>query len=295
MTVQTYQQRFAHPAHLLLDIAHGEVKTLPGEAGWVRVKIELDTLHPFAPYTEVSLTQDLDAGVCAIIAAKNAQRPHEVAPVACTVELPPELDVNLHLARGSAHLQATRGEWQIQVVEAAVTLNDLEGSAEIHTVNGNVRGNNLRGALILRTVGGDVDFSQCQFSSIDAHTVSGDLELEPGALAGGPYAFHTVSGDVRLHLTPQTGCELEFRSLSGEFEISPSAIYYPRQADRRKIIVQNGGAAVVFNSVSGDLALLVPEAAPAAPQTVSSTMQTLDLFASGKISFDEALSRLRKK
>lgn len=295
MPTQTYQQRFANPAHLLLEIPHGEVKTLTGETGWVSIKIELDAEHSLAPHTEVTLIQDLDASVRATVAAKNAQRPHEVAPVACTVELPPELDVNLHLIRGSAHLQATRGEWQIHAIEAEITLNDLQGSAEIHTVSGDVRGSNMRGALTLRSVSGDVNLTECEFTSIHAHTVSGDFEIEPGALSTGPYAFHSVSGDLRLHIAPKTGCELEIRTLSGEFEISPSAIYYPRESDHRKITVQEGGAAVVFHSVSGDLALVVPEAAPAAPETVSTTMQTLDLLASGKISFDEAFARLRNK
>ncbi|GAB4407115.1 MAG: hypothetical protein OHK0052_28030 [Anaerolineales bacterium] len=295
MTTQTYQQRFANPTHLLLEIPDGKVKTLPGESGWVNVKIEVDDAHPRTAYTDISLVQDLDGSVRAITAAKDPTRPHDIAPVTCTVELPPQLDVTLHLIHGSAHLQATRGEWQIHTIESAITLNDLEGSAEIHNVSGDVCGSNLRGALTLRTVSGDVELKACEFTAIHAHTVSGDFEIEPGALLTGPYEFHSVSGDVRLHLAPNTGCELEFRSLSGEFEISPSAIYYPRESDHRKITVQEGGAAVVFHSVSGDFALLVPQAAPAATETVSSTMQTLDLLASGKISFDEAFARLRNK
>jgi hypothetical protein len=87
--------------------------------------------------------------------------------------------------------------------------------------------------------------------------------LEAALGGDGPYKAESVSGDVQLGLRPGTGgAAVTFQSLSGDATVEPPF----RKTDRRAWRVGDGGPTVSVKSVSGDLrARLLPGVAePAA-------------------------------
>jgi hypothetical protein len=178
-------------------------------------------------------------------------------------------------------------------VSADVTANGFSGSQEFRTVSGDlvlhpvggdlrVRGVSsdisLRGdapmRLDMNTVSGDVSAFAPRFEELRMVTVSGDVELE-GLLAPGPqHRIETVSGD--LLLATAGGLTLEVRGLSTDASVSlPHRSEGSR--DRRRFVVGDGGANLLFSSMSGDVVVsgprrgsgIVPPLPPIAPSPVT--------------------------
>lgn len=156
-------------------------------------------------------------------------------------------------------------------VSADVTATDLVGPQRFQTVSGDLFLDRVAGSLRLQGVSGDVSVRAAAPISLDASTVSGDLSafapvfetLRVGTVSGDvelegelgirtPHRIETVSGDLSLGVTgPLT---LEVRGLSTDVDIN-----VPHRAegsrDRRRYIVGEGGAQVLFSSMSGDISL----------------------------------------
>lgn len=185
------------------------------------------------------------------------------------------------LGMGSARIDATLeadvpsdAAISFDGVSADVTANGFRGSQEFRTVSGDLVLHPVGGDLRVRgvssdvslradapmrlemnTVSGDVSAFAPRFEDLRMVTVSGDVELE-GLLAPGPqHRIETVSGD--LLLATSGGLTLEVRGLSTDASVSlPHRSEGSR--DRRRFVVGDGSANLLFSSMSGDVVVSGP-------------------------------------
>ena len=200
------------------------------------------------------------------------------------------------------------GDQQYKTVSGDLVLNGVAGDLRVRGVSGDV---SLRADAPIRleanTVSGDLSAFAPRFDALRAITVSGDVELE-GALAGGTdHRVETVSGDLTLGAVG--GLALEVRGLSSDVDV---ALEHRSEGsrDRRRYVIGDGSAHLLFSSMSGDASVgtarrvvaVAPAAPPApappgappppAPLTDDEQLRILRALERGEIDVDEAARRL---
>jgi hypothetical protein len=199
------------------------------------------------------------------------------------------------------------GLQEYRTVSGDLVLDRVGGDVRIKGVSSDI---SLRavaplGSLEINTVSGDISGVAPRIEQLRAATVSGDVDLE-GILADGPeHRIETVSGDVSLGVTDDL--TLEVRGLSTDADVRlPHRSEGSRE--RRRYIIGNGGASVLFSSMSGDIEIRPPRrggevppppapASPPAPPRPPSVghddqLAVLRALERGEIDVEEATRRL---
>ncbi|MEJ7803977.1 MAG: DUF4097 family beta strand repeat-containing protein [Candidatus Limnocylindria bacterium] len=206
----------------------------------------------------------------------------------------------------SSDLTATgfHGRQQYRTVSGDLVLDAIGGEVRIKGVSGDIslRATAPLTALEVNTVSGDVSAFAPRMEQIRVTTVSGDIELE-GVLADGhDHRVETVSGDLSLGVTDHL--TVEVRGLSTDADIRlPHRSEGSR--DRRRYVIGDGTAHLLFSSMSGDIEVRPPRrtgnappppSPPAAPQppaaVASAQMAVLQALERGEIDVEEATRRL---
>lgn len=200
-----------------------------------------------------------------------------------------------------------RGLQEYRTVSGDLVLDDTGGEVRIKGVSSDIslRAEAPLGLLEINTVSGDVSGVAPRIEQLRAATVSGDIELE-GVLARGPeHRIETVSGDASLGVI--NDLTLEVRGISTDADVRlPHRSEGTR--DRRRYVIGNGGAQLLFSSMSGDIEIRPPRRtgdtppspaapAPPAPPRPPSTgdddqLAVLRALERGEIDVDEATRRL---
>lgn len=159
----------------------------------------------------------------------------------------------LSYAGVSADLTVTglTGGQEYRTVSGDLVLTDIAGHIRINGVSSDVS-LRARGPIWLQsnTVSGDLSALAPRIEECRVVTVSGDAEIE-GALGAGPHhRVETVSGDLMLGL--HGGLDLEVRGLSSDVSIG-MAHRSEGSRDRRRYHIGDGGAQMLFSSMSGDV------------------------------------------
>lgn len=214
-------------------------------------------------------------------------------------------------------------------VSADLTVGGLGGDQEYRTVSGDLVLDRLAGTVRVRgvssdvsiraddplrlevnTVSGDVSAFAPRFDELRMVTVSGDVEIEGELAAERRHRIETVSGDLSIGVVG--GMTLEVRGLSTDVDISvPHRSEGSR--DRRRYVVGDGTADVLFSSMSGDVSARgsrrfaapmapippAPLRAPAPPSSpeppemdAAEQLEVLRSLERGEIDVDEAARRL---
>lgn len=202
------------------------------------------------------------------------------------------------------------GSQHYRTVSGDLVLDRVAGDVRVRAVSGDV---SVRAEQPMRaemnTVSGDVSVVAPRFDDLRLATVSGDVELEGELAAASDHRVETVSGDLSLGVSG--GFTLEVRGLSTEASIS-----IPHRAegsrDRRRYVVGDGSASMLFSSMSGDVtarpsrryaepAAPTPPAPPAAPMPPTpprppvgddEQLEILRALEAGEIDVEEASRRL---
>jgi hypothetical protein len=218
------------------------------------------------------------------------------------VEAEVPMGADLVFSGVSADATATgfSGVQQYQTVSGDLVLTGAAGSLRVKSVSGDV---SIRAAgpveLEASAVSGDLSVAAPRFDRLSAGSVSGDIEID-GRLA--PTASHrveTVSGDLGLGLDGDL--TLEVRGLSTDVDI---ALPHRSQGsrDRRRYVVGNGGPALSFRSMSGDVSIRPSRRAPPATTARERSrtspdveLEVLRALERGEIDVDEAARRLGRE
>jgi DUF4097 and DUF4098 domain-containing protein YvlB len=186
-------------------------------------------------------------------------------------------------------------------VSGDVRLVDAAGDLDIDSVSGDV---SLRAiaavSLTMNNVSGDLSAQAPTFEHLRIQSVSGDVSVDGELSAATPHAVDTVSGDFRL--ASDSGITVTVRGMSSDIH---SALPHRLEgrADRRRLVLGDGAAAVAFNSMSGDLAVTGSRqrpgpaeasvaSAPSPAPHADKRNETLGALERGEIDVDEAMRRL---
>jgi Putative adhesin len=145
------------------------------------------------------------------------------------------------------------GTQEYRTVSGDLVLSDMGGQLRVNGVSGDV---SLRADAPIRlqanTVSGDLSAIAPRLDECRVVTVSGDVELE-GELAGQvEHRVETVSGDLSLGAV--SGLTLEVRGLSTDVDIN-LAHRSEGSRDRRRYVIGDGAAQLLFSSMSGDVSV----------------------------------------
>ncbi len=163
------------------------------------------------------------------------------------------------LCRRLGGRERRRACWATQAyatVSGDLSLTRLGGSASVNSVSGDVT---MRAdqpiSVKADTVSGDLSVVAPVIRSLRANAVSGDIDLEGQLAMGEPYRIDTVSGDLSIALVG--GAVFEVRGISSDVSSDLDHRIEGYQ-DRRRVTVGAGGPEILFNSMSGDLAIHRP-------------------------------------
>jgi hypothetical protein len=278
MSEEKYEQVFkvTLPSRLVVKNIRGSVDIQPGEEDTIQVTAVKHTDSGDAKRTEIQLTQDADGTVNAVARFPEGSvdwlfgsKPCNVdfvirAPRQCALKVRGvsndvltagfQGESSFNLVSGDLVLRDMSGTLIVNTVSGDVELERVDGQLKLNTVSGDIKGQQASGTMHLDTVSGDVRLNESNLPSVEAESVSGDLELHT-SLSDGPYRFHSVSGEVHLTVPPGTSCSAELHSISGRIQTNLPQSSSSRHAGTQLVEVQGGGVKVLLNSISGDLAL----------------------------------------
>lgn len=213
-----------------------------------RLQLRVTTGDGFLEITEPKGAEDGLASIVRFLGGRGGSRAERIV-----AELPRETTITYAGVSGDLLATGLIGEQEYKTVSGDAVLSDAAGSIQISSVSGNV---SLRGAgpieLRANTVSGDLSAFAPLLGRARVVTVSGDIELEGELGEAGEHRMESVSGDLSLGIVG--GLRLEVRGLSTDVDVS-----LPHRAegsrDRRRYVIGNGGPAVVFSSMSGDVSV----------------------------------------
>ena len=205
------------------------------------------------------------------------------------------------------NVEGLLGDQAYATVSGDLSLTRLGGSASVNSVSGDVT---MRAdqpvSVKADTVSGDLSVVAPVINGLRANAVSGDIDLEGQLALGEAYRIDTVSGDLSIALFG--GATFEVRGISSDVSSDLDHRIEGRQ-DRRRVTVGEGGPEIIFNSMSGDLAIHrprrlnrvppppppapTPPAAPAPPlPSPDEQLAILQALERGEIDVEEATRRL---
>ena len=207
------------PAHLNLTNIRGSVEIHPGEDGIIHVTAAKDANSGDAKNTEIELSQEMDGTV------KVATRFPEGAwswlfgsfpcRVDYVVQTPRQCFLKINGVSSKTLAEGFEGEFSFQSVSGEMTLRNLTGPVKVNTVSGDVALAELTGDLHLNTVSGKVSGKRIH-GPVHLHTVSGKVVLEESTLAS--VEASTVSGGM-IYQTAFSEGPYRFNSVSGDVEL----------------------------------------------------------------------------
>lgn len=207
------------PAHLNLSNIRGSVEIRPGEDGIVHVTATKDANSGDANRTEIELGQDPDGTI------KVATRFPEGAwswlfgsfpcRVNYVVQAPRNCSLKVNTVSSEIIARGFEGEFSFHSVSGEMTLRELGGPVKVNTISGAVELAELTGDLRMTTVSGKVSGKRIR-GAVQMNTVSGKISLEESSLPS--VDATTVSGGM-VYQTAFSEGPYRFNSVSGDVEL----------------------------------------------------------------------------
>jgi hypothetical protein len=272
---------------------------------FAEVKLVVDQGDGYLQVSEPGAYKSLDSFVGRFFSGRGVD-------MTVTAELPAHAELALAGVSSDVNVEGLLGDQQYATVSGDLSLTRLGGSARVNSVSGDVT---MRAdqpiTVAAETVSGDLSVVAPVIRGLRANAVSGDVDVEGQLAMGEEYRIDTVSGDLSIALIG--GATFEVRGISSDVSSDLDHRIEGRQ-DRRRVIVGSGGPSIIFNSMSGDLAIHRPRRldrvpapppplpapvapkAPAAPPppklSEDEQMAILKALEQGEISVEEAGQRL---
>ena len=324
-------QEIEHPIgptgrfHLRSTSSDVQLRGIGGDVARVRVEFEVQAASDAEAdeaFEGIQFTVNAGEGILEVAEPRQANRGIgaitrmlRIAGVkveaSIIAEVPAHAAVTYDGVSGDLIAMRTLGTQEYKTVSGDIVLSDAGGHIRMNGVSGDV---SLRADAAVwlqgNTVSGDLSAIAPRLEECRVVTVSGDVELDGYLSPGAPHRIETVSGDLSLGLSG--GLTLEVRGLSTDVHIS-AAHRSEGSRERRRYIIGDGAASLLFSSMSGDVSVgparrgggaippPAPPAPPAAPAPPSPPAPAVDPAAEleilraverGEIGVEEAARRL---
>ena len=172
------------------------------------------------------------------------------------VDVPRGAEISIETAGGDIEATGLTGRTKMRTASGDMELTNVSGALELDAVSGEVEVTCDGPAdLRLRTISGDCTVRGPQLGQAIVETTSGDVRLDALLAGPGPFEIQTVSGDATI--VGRTGIRVEARTVTGDLN-SDLPHRMETSPGRKQLIVGDGGTAVSYRSVSGDLRIVAP-------------------------------------
>jgi DUF4097 and DUF4098 domain-containing protein YvlB len=209
----------ASPAHLDLSNIRGSVVIHPGEDGIIRVSATKDANSGDAKRTEIELSQGTEGTVKVATHFPEGAWSWLFGSFPCrvdyVVQAPRKCFLKINGVSSKTLAEGFEGEFSFHTVSGEMTLRSLAGPVKVDTVSGEVELAELTGDLHLHTVSGKVSGKRI-IGPLHLDTVSGQVALEESSLSS--IEATTVSGKMLYQTAFGTG-PYRFNSVSGDVEL----------------------------------------------------------------------------
>ena len=211
--------KVASPAHLNLANIRGSVEVRPGEDGIIHVTATKDTGSGDEKRTEIELSQETNGTVKVATHFPDGAWSWLVGSFPCkvnyVVQTPRKSFLKINGVSSEILAGGFEGEFSFQSVSGEMNLSELAGPVKVNTVSGDVELAVLAGGLNLKTVSGKVSGKHLR-GPVHLATVSGRVALEESSLIS--VEASTVSGNMAYQTALGDG-PYHFNSVSGDVEL----------------------------------------------------------------------------
>lgn len=193
------------------------------------------------------------------------------------ISVPAGSDVEVDGFSADSSVAGVKGAVRIETVNGSISVVAAGGELELHTVNGpiDVSGSSPRasvaavnGAVTLKGVSGEVEASSVNgkltvaggsFKRGEFQTVAGPLHVQCDLAPGARLEAHSVSGSVELLLPASVSAAFSVTSFSGDIdnELGPPAEKSSKWTSQKSLAFTagSGSASVEVQTLSGHIAL----------------------------------------
>jgi Putative adhesin len=209
----------ASQARLDLSNIRGSVEVRAGEEGVIRVRVTKDANSGDASRTEIELSQATDGSVKVATHFPEGVLSWLFGSFPCrvdyVVQAPRKCSLKINGVSSETLAEGFEGEFSFHSVSGGMTLRSLSGPVKVNTVSGGVELADLAGDLNLTTVSGKVSGKHIQ-GPVHLNTVSGQVALDESSLSS--VDASTVSARMEYQTAFGTG-PYRFNSVSGDVEL----------------------------------------------------------------------------
>jgi hypothetical protein len=170
--------------------------------------------------------------------------------------------------QGQVGAETVNGEIRVGGAARSVRAESVNGSVTVSGATGHVQAESVNGGVTVRGGGGEIDASTVNgpltvagsaFTRAVLETVNGHLLFDGGLGAGASLDASTVSGEVELVLPAGTAADFSLSTFSGDIrnELGPPARASSRYTTEKDLTFSTGGggANVTVETLSGSITL----------------------------------------
>jgi len=207
------------PANLNLRNIRGSVEIRPAEDGIIRVTATKDTGTGDASRTLIEFSQASDGTVEVSTRFPDGAWSWLIGSFPCrvdyVVQAPPQCSLKIHGVSSRISAAGFEGQFSFESVSGEMDLRSLSGPVRVNTVSGEMELADLTGDLHLTTVSGKVIGKRIS-GPVKLNTVSGAVAMQESSLAS--VDATTVSGGM-VYQTGFGAGPYRFNSVSGDVKL----------------------------------------------------------------------------
>lgn len=164
--------------------------------------------------------------------------------------------LDLQTVSGDVELAGESPRLKLHTVSGDIEVSAPSSDTDLTSVSGDIRARRLTGRLIAETVSGSVDVAVTDARTVEAQSVSGDIELELELVHNADVSAQTLSGDAVLRLPRTASFTATMKTFSGDLRVQGFDERPRRGETRHRLSANGGGADVDLNSFSGDVEVI---------------------------------------
>ncbi|HEY0070321.1 MAG TPA: DUF4097 family beta strand repeat-containing protein [Chloroflexia bacterium] len=173
------------------------------------------------------------------------------------IQVPYNCDLMLRTSSGDIYVKDVNGTLFIQTTSGDVNLDRISGNLLASSASGDIHAHGVEGKVGIRSASGDIALERADLQELGVQTASGDINAYLKRVPDREFEVRTVSGDLRVTVPADARLTAEMTTVSGDLRCKlPHEIISRSGRRSRTLVVNGGGPAARFQSVSGDVTVM---------------------------------------